>query len=213
MQYGPHAADDRIRKKLKINLEIKNILPIFASTNKKRKDMKEQHIPVGIYDKEIFIAKVEDGEFAKDYSGNPHFEGVLRPVTSDMLDRLRDMDERRDEYKDLWKQSVAANATEESLDEWLEGLWDEEMDEDDPESFPGKDDSDCQYLTEELRREADEFLLKEMGIEVGTWECAGSYSPHSTSYLSTSDFKDFDYVFDNPTAKALAKQYLDSLRK
>ena len=39
-----------------INLEIKNIIPIFVSTNNQnRKSMREQHIPVGIYDTEIFI--------------------------------------------------------------------------------------------------------------------------------------------------------------
>lgn len=180
--------------------------------------MKEQNIPVGIYNNEVFIAKVEDGKFAKDYFGNPHFNGVIRPVSSDMLETLRNPDERRDEYKDFWKQAVQAGATEESFDEWLEEVWDEEMDEDDPESFPGKDESDCEYLTEDFRKEADDFLLENEGFEVGTWESAGSYSPNHERYNSetgewSSDFKKFDYVFNNPLSKALAKEYIASLKK
>ena len=180
--------------------------------------MKEQNIPVGIYNNEVFIAKVEDGKFAKDYYGDPHFSGVIRPVSSDMLETLRNPDERRDEYKDFWKQAVQAGATEESFDEWLEEVWDEEMDEDDPESFPGKDESDCEYLTEDFRKEADNFLLEHEDFEVGTWESAGSYSPNHERYNSetgewSSDFKKFDYVFNNPLSKALAKEYIASLKK
>lgn len=78
--------------------------------------MREQHIPVGISDREIYIALVVDGEFK-------HFDGVLRPVSVEQLDYLRDMYERRDEYKDLWKEAVSADATEMGLDDWLEEIW------------------------------------------------------------------------------------------
>jgi hypothetical protein len=180
--------------------------------------MKEQHIPVGIYKNEIFIAEVKDGKFTKNYYGDPRFSGVLRPVSSDMLETLRNPDERRGEYKDLWKQAVQAGSTEDSFEDWLEEVWSEEMDEDDPESFPGKDDSDCEYLTEDFRKEADDFLLEHENIEVGTWESAGSYSPDTKRYDSetgrwASNFKKFDYVFSNPLSKALAKEYVASLKK
>ena len=166
---------------------------------KTEKNMKEKHLPVGIFNNEIYIAKIEDGKFK-------YFDGVLRPVTTDQLDELRDPDERREEYKEFWKQAVAANATEESFDDWFEMLWAEEYDEDDPEDFPGKDASDVAYLSDEDRLKADWFLGLS-GIEVGTWESAGSYSPRSSF---CKDFKHFDYVFMNPDAERIAKEYEDS---
>ena len=168
-----------------------------------------QRIPVGIYEKKIFIAKVKDGKMARDYCGELRFCDVLRPVSTDMLETLRDPDSRRDEYKDLWKEAVHAGTTEDGLDDWLEEVWEEEMDEGDPESYPGKDDSGCEYLTEDFRKEADDFLLKHENIEVGTWECSGSYNPTSAGY----DYEKFDYVFKNPLSQALAKEYVDSLKK
>ena len=180
--------------------------------------MKEQNIPVGIYKNEVFIANVEDGKFAKDYFGNPHFSGVIRPVTTDQLEDFRDPDEFREDYKDRWKEAVNADATEDSFDDWFDMVWNEDYDEDDPEDYPGKDDSDCEYLTEDFRKEADNFLLEHEDIEVGTWESAGSYSPNHERYDSetgewVSDFKKFDYVFKNPLSKALAKEYIASLKK
>ena len=177
-----------------------------------------QRIPVGIYEKEIFIAKVRDGKMAMNYCGSRYFCDVLRPVSTDMLETLRDPDSRRDEYKDLWKEAVYAGTTEDGLDDWLEEVWEEEMDEDDPESYPCKDDSGCEYLTEDFRKEADDFLLKHEDIEVGTWECSGSYNPTSAGYDHEtgewrSKFKKFDYVFNNPLSKAIAKEYVDSLNK
>lgn len=177
---------------------------------------REKHIPVGIYNNEIFIAKVgEDGKMAKGYMGKPYFNGVLRPVTESDLDRLRDSSEREDEYFDLWKQAVQADSTRESFDEWFDQVWGEEYDEDDEEDFPGKDGSDCQYLTEEFREEADSFLEKQ-GIKVGTWESSGSYSPTHETYHDgewRSDFKKFDYVFSDPLSQALAKEYVKSIKK
>ena len=76
-----------------------------------------QRIPVGIYEKEVFIAKVKDGKMARAYNGDLYFCDVLRPVSTDMLEKLRDPDVRRDEYKDLWKEAVYAGRTESGLDE------------------------------------------------------------------------------------------------
>ena len=183
-------------------MEIKNKLPIFVPRNNKSKTiMSEKHIPVGISDNEIFIAKVVDGEFK-------YFDGVLRPVTVKQLEYMRDQYERRDEYKEFWKEAVQADATEDSFDDWLDQVWSEEYDEDDPEDFPTKDDSDMQYLSEEDRLKADWFLGTQ-GIEVGTWECSGCYSPASFN----KEFKHFDYVFMNPEAERIAKEYEESTDK
>ena len=130
--------------------------------------MRERHIPVGIYDKEIYFVRLdEDGKLHRGIDGNPVFD-VIRPVTEKDLELLRDPDERRDEYKDFWKQAVAADTTEESFDDWLDRVWEEDFDENDPEDFPGKDSSDCQYLDEEKRLAADGFLYNEYGMRVGT---------------------------------------------
>ena len=168
------------------------------SNKKTEKNMEQKHLPVGIFKNEIYIALVEDGKFK-------HFDGVLRPVTTDQLDYLRDPYERREEYKEIWKQAVNADATEDSLDDWLDAVWTDDYDEDDPEDFPGKDDSDVQYLSDEDRLKADWFLGLS-GVEVGTWESAGSYNPRSFY----KDFKHFDYVFMSPDAERIAKEYEDS---
>ncbi len=159
----------------------------------------EHYKTVGIYDKEIFIAELDDkGNFVR-------FIGVLRPVTEKMLDDLRDACTYKEYCRDLWVCAVRAGRTELGLEEYAQELIDEACCEDDEETFPGKDDGYVQYLTEEEREKADKFLLEHEKIEVGTWECGGMYSPDSFS----EDFKKFDYVFD----KKLAKQYYETLKK
>ena len=172
--------------------------------------MKEKHIPVGIYDREIYFVRLEeDGKLYCGIDGEPVFD-VIRPVTENDLELLRDTDERRDEYKDFWKQAVAADATEESFDDWLDRVWEEDFDENDPEDFPGKDSSDCQYLTEDFRLAADAVLQGKYGITVGTWESAGGYPPTRSG---RNNFKKWDYVFDAPLSRKYAKDYEDSLKK
>ena len=158
--------------------------------------MKEEHIAVGISNKEIYIASVVDGKFER-------FDGVIRPVSTEQLEYLRDSCERMDDYKDLWKQAVQADRTEVGFENWFESVWNEEYDEDDEEDFPGKDSSDTQYLSDEDREAADGYLAESEGFEVGTWECSGSYSPRSFN----KDFRHFDLVFDNPLARRIAKEY------
>ena len=127
--------------------------------NQNRKSMREQHIPVGIYDTEIFIIRLVDGKPYCGIDNKPIFD-VIRPVEDSDLDYLRNQDKRADEYKDFWKQAVAAGDTEESFQDWYDSLWEEEFDEDDPEDFPGKDDSDCQYLDEEKRLAAERAAIR-----------------------------------------------------
>lgn len=171
--------------------------------------MKEQHIPVGIYDKEIFFARLIDGKPYCGIDNRPVFD-VIRPVEDGSLDYLRNQDERAEEYKDFWKQAVAADATEEGFWDWFDATWKEEFDEDDPEDFPGKDSSDCQYLDEEKRLAADNFLYNEYDMRVGTWESSGCYAPES---FGGGTFDGWDYVFNDPISEKLAKEYEDSFKK
>ena len=153
---------------------------------------------VGIYDKEIFIAELDDkGNFVR-------FSGVLRPVTKEMLEELRDVDTYKEYCRDLWQCAVQSGDTELGLEDFAQEQLDDAGIDDDEEAFPGKDDSDTQYLTEEERAIADDFLFLNNDVEVGTWESSGMYPPDMDN-----DFKKFDYTFD----KKLAKQYYATLKK
>lgn len=167
--------------------------------------MKKAPTAVGIYDKEIFIAKFnEDGTIMG-------FD-VLRHVTADKLEDLRDAGTYKEYCVDLWRCAVAAGSTELGLEDYAQELIDEADVDNDPEAFPCKDESGLEYLSIEEREAADKFLLERYAIEVGTWESSGWYPPTMERYHEDgwySDFKKFDYVFD----KALAKQYCDSLKK
>ena len=163
--------------------------------------MKEQHIPVGIYKKEIFIASVTDGKPYRGFDNRMCFD-VIRPVSVVDLEHMRDPDYRMDDYEDLWRDAVRAGNTILGLEDWFNEIWDEEFDETDPEDFLGKDDSDTQYLGEEDRLAADNFLANQYDLNVGTWESSGCYAPDGK----------FDFVFDNPLAKEIAKEFEDSLK-
>ena len=160
-----------------------------------------QNIPLGIYNNEIFIARIEDGVLA-------NFD-VLRPVSTEQLDYLRDKYERTDEYKYLWKEAVRCDRTELGLEEWLDDIWEDEYDEDDEEDFPGKDSSFLDYLSEEDREAADKFL-ETQGTEVGTWEASGCFAP--ANKFRDEVFTGWQLVFDNDEARKWAKKYADSVK-
>ena len=162
-----------------------------------------QNIPVGIYNNEIFIARIEDGVLAG-------FD-VLRLVSTEQLDYLRDKYERTDEYKYLWKEAVKNDKTELGLDDWLDSIWEDEYDEDDEEDFPGKDSSFLDYLSEEDRKAADEYL-ETLGIEVGTWEASGCYAPVNYFRKENNVFTGWQFVFDNDEARKWAERYADSVK-
>ena len=160
---------------------------------------------VGIYDREIFIANFNEDGTIKGFD-------VLRPVTKDMLEELRDVDSYKPYCKDLWIEAVRHGNYEGSLEEYAQECIDEADVDNDGESFPGKDESGLEYLTENERKQADDFLLDTEDIEVGTWESSGWYAPTHDTYHEDgwySDFKKFDYVFD----LQLATQYYKSLKK
>lgn len=150
---------------------------------------------VGIYDKEIFIAKFDE-------NGNIEGFDVLRHVTATMLADLRDAGTYKDYCEDLWRSAVMARSTELGLEDFAQELIDEADCDGDDEAFPLKDDYGLQYLEDEEREAADEFLLDTYDIEVGTWECSGSYEPCG---FSDDKFEKFDFVFDKELAEAYYK--------
>lgn len=176
--------------------------------------MKEKHIPVGIYNNEVFIAEFEDGKVRVGCDGKPIF-GVLRVVDEDMLEKMRDQSYREEDFKDHWKMAVHAGSTEQSFQDWYDDLWAEEFDEDDPEDFLWKDASDLEYLVGEDRLAADNFLASR-GINVGTWESSGSYAPDTEVYHEDgwySDFKEWDYVFNSKEAEEIAADFVKKFVK
>lgn len=165
---------------------------------------------VGIYDKEIFIANFND-------DGTIKYFYVLRPVSAELLSDLRDPDTYKSYCEDLWRCAVQAGNTESGLLEFAQELIDEADCDNDDEAFPLKDDSGLEYLTQEEREAADNFLQEEYGIEVGTWECSGSFPPtiedcvgwdEKNEPIWVTNFKKFDLVFDFE----LAEQYYNTLK-
>lgn len=164
--------------------------------------MKRRPKAVGIYDKEIFIMCFNEDGTVRNFD-------VLRHVNSDKLEELRDADTYKDYCEDLWRCAVQAGTTELGLLDFAQELIDDADVDNDPEAFPCKDDSGLMYLTEEEREAADKFMLDKYGIEVGTWECSGSYNPNTSWGSGESTFEKFDYVFD----KELAEAYYATLSK
>ena len=124
-------------------------------------------------DKDLFIVKDEN---------NSNFN-VIRPVSMEKLEEMRTLEGCKGYHKDLWVQAVVSNSTEDSLDDFCQSLLDE-LDANNDEDFPFKDDSGTEILDEivngtfeTLRTIVDNFIQSAFGYEVGTWECSGSYSP------------------------------------
>ena len=188
-------------------MEIKNIIAIFAVTKYNEIMNTNKHIPVGIFDDEIFIAELTN-------EGKIRGFDVLRPVTPSELESYRDPDDddTRDHYKELWQMAVAGGSYEGSLSDYIEEDFNEYDLDDDEEMWPGKDESGLEYLTEEAREEADRFMDEERDITIGTWECSGWFPPTSAKYRSEDgEFKDrfekWDFIFDNDEARRLAKEW------
>ena len=165
----------------------------------------EKHIVTGIYNKEIYIAVIEDGKVRR--------WDVLRPVSADDLEARREPDNIREHCKELWQQAVASGQYEDSLDTYVDELIDECDMDNDEEMYPCKDDSDCEYLTGDLREEADAFMLEHEDFEIGTWESSGCYAPTTTWRRDDPEFKNWDYVFSTPAAKEQAEAFVQSLKK
>lgn len=163
---------------------------------------KERYVPVGIFDKEIYLARLEDGKLTGSFD-------VLRYVTQERLEKYRDPDNIRDYLKEDWKAAVQKDMTEDSLDDFVDEAMQEYDLDDNEEMYPGKDESGMENLGYNERDEADDFIQKKYGEEVGTWEFAGWYAPVNSFTKRT--FRRFDYVFKNKEAKRLAEEYLDSL--
>jgi hypothetical protein len=156
--------------------------------------MKRKFVPVGIFGKEIFIANLENGKIRG-------FD-VLRPVTEEQLETLRDPDNIKDYLREDWKLAVQNDATESSLDDFVdEAVQEYDLDENE-EMYPGKDESGLENLTIDERDQADAFMENEYDMTIGTWESSGWYAPTST--FGKEKYNGFDYVFDTPEAHELA---------
>ena len=143
---------------------------------------------VGIYNGEIYIS--DDGKKVSQFS-------VIRPVSAELLNELHTIQFWMDNYRYWWVDAAKAGTTDLSLEDWFTNLMDE--DDDGEEEFIGKDGSDCHIfdLYDGLRERCDRFIKKSRGVDVGTWECAGSYCPRD---WSTNAPKKFDLVLDEELA-------------
>lgn len=117
---------------------------------------------IGLYNQQIFIK-----------NGNNYH--VIRPVEKSVLEKLRTIEGLKEYgYDDYWRGSVNSGDTELGLDDFL-SLWLDECFYD--EDFPLKDDSFVNEVSDEEIAKANEYLLNEYGIEVGTWEFSGLFAP------------------------------------
>lgn len=120
---------------------------------------------IGIYNEEIYIER------------NTYNCDVYRPVEKKVLKSLRTVEGlKKYGWDETWREAVHAKRTEQGLDDWLSEALDD-IDLDDPENFPLKDDGGFSELTEDERKRADEYLYETYGTEVGTWEWSGCYNP------------------------------------
>ena len=101
---------------------------------------------------------------------------VIRPVSRERLQELREDTEL---YREEWKLAVKDDRTDESLDDFVDSLL---ADYPGDENFPYKDESyvddiigdgDSQVSRETADRDAEELT----GEPVGTWESSGWFGP------------------------------------
>lgn len=161
---------------------------------------KEKSIPVGIFNKEIFIARIKDGKIL-------NFD-VLRYVTESQLDDYRNFDDIREHCRELWIEAVKAGQTEESLDDFTDSII-SDTDMDDEENYPFKDSSDTDKVSDEQYEQANAFIKEEYDDTVGTWESAGCY--HPAGFFSPA-FHTWDFVFEDEEAQKYAKLYEKSVK-
>lgn len=142
---------------------------------------------VGLLDGEIFFVKMEDGTPHLGCNRIPVYD-VIRHVDRDTMRYLQTDPES---VRDLWVEAVRTGYTDDGLTDYFEQLVDDSFDESiwDGEAWPYKDESDCDSLTDDYRKAADEWLETNKGIEVGSWESSGAYPPPSM---------DFDILFCEP---------------
>lgn len=149
------------------------------------------HKTVGMIGNEIFFAEIDpDGRIHCGGDGVPVYD-VIRPVTRDQMEELQ---EDPDTVRDLWQGEVAAGGTELGLADFFDSLMAECYGDED---WPCKDDTFCEYLSDEDRAKADAYLSENEGMDVGSWEASGFFSPSSL---------DFDLLFCEP-------EFIDRLRE
>lgn len=147
---------------------------------------------VGIYGREVYISE----------NGNVEQFSVIRPVSQELLEELHDVEYWKKNYRYWWVDAAKEGRTDDSLEDFFQKMIDEEDNGDDV--YIGKDNSDCEVLEldDELRAKCDRFILETTGMEVGTWEAAGCYSPMKWGEATIVDrFIRFDLVLDEELAR------------
>lgn len=131
---------------------------------------------------------------------------VIRPVTRETLDYYRD---DMDSVKDIWKDAVANDKTEDSLEDYFESLLPdcESVFSTNDEAWPFKDESFCEDLlidmdnptvktyfliADNLRQCVEDAIMENPDIktpngEIATWECAGWFPPKEPFVVELAD--------------------------
>lgn len=138
---------------------------------------------VGIKDGEIYIAEYffDHRGYSKGVTG-----WVMRPLTETEIEELNEPENYIEYYREIWKDAVQADRTEDGLEDFAENAARQEeglYPGDDP-SFRDETESIINALCEVDRDE----ILYYCG-EYQTWECSGC------GRIFSKDI-DFDYVFD-----------------
>lgn len=165
--------------------------------------MNEKYITIGI-DKhgEVYGLELnEDGTgFVHNSLGYSTSCAVIRPVDRRTLEYYR---EDADSVKDIWKEAVAHDHTEDGLEDYFESLLpdcESVFDDTDDQSWPFKDESDCYellldmdnptvktywYADDGLRRYIERCIQENADInipttdkhDIATWESSGWFPP------------------------------------
>ena len=140
--------------------------------------------PVGIKDGSIYflneIFNYKDG--MKGATGT-----VLDPVTQSEIDEKNDFDNAVEYYREIWKSSVDADSTEQSLKDYVEDCLNYQDGE-----FPGHDNSYSE-LHDEAKKHFDD--------DIETFDCTGGGRCFNEELLSS-----FDKVIDHSLID-LIRQY------
>lgn len=126
------------------------------------------------------IVGIKDGElFVLDYvfKHGDNFKGAtgfsMGTITQDYIDEMNDVNTLCEEYDYLWRESVQAKSTEDSLQDYMQSLIDECSSLD--QLFPFDDNSyrhETEKLVEELPSEQKAELEKVFGVmgeDFATW--------------------------------------------
>lgn len=116
---------------------------------------------VGIKDNTLYILN-SVFKHSEDFKGATG--SMLSPITQEYIDSMNSLDYAKDNYDYLWRESVASNITEKSLDEYIEDLIAETRCNTDSE-YVGHDTSDIHLVPEDIK--------EKYFPEAATFKCIG----------------------------------------